>query len=48
MLRMRKVEKWKVNEVNENGQYFVDICAERGLFLTNTLQHVVIQGGKRE
>ncbi len=29
-------------EVNENGQYLVDICAERGLFLLNTFQHKMI------
>ncbi len=28
--------------VNENGQYLVDICAERGLFLLNTFQHKMI------
>ncbi len=26
---------WK-EYINENGQYHVDICAERGLFLSNT------------
>ena len=31
------VEKWCVNEVNENGQYLLDIYAERGLFLVNPL-----------
>ncbi len=28
-----------VEGVNENGQHLVDICAERGLFLSNTFQH---------
>ncbi len=32
-----------MNGVNENGQYLVDICAEKGLFLANTfLQHKMI------
>ncbi len=30
------VGKYGVEGVNENGQYLVDICAERGLFLSNT------------
>ncbi len=30
------VGKYGVDRVNENGHYFVDICAERGLFLSNT------------
>ncbi len=30
------VGKYDVEGVNENGQYLVDICAERGLFLLNT------------
>ncbi len=30
------VGKYGVDVVNDNGQYFVDICAERGLFLSNT------------
>ena len=29
-----------VDEVNENGEYLVDTCAERGLFLAN--QHKII------
>ncbi len=37
------VGKYGVEGVNENGQYFVDICAERGLFLLNTFfQHKMI------
>ncbi len=36
---MGKLEK----EVNENGQYLVDICAERWLFVANTVfQHKMI------
>ncbi len=31
-----------VEGVNENGQHLVDICAERGLFLSNTFQHKMI------
>ena len=27
----------KCGEVNENGEYLVDICAERGLLLANTI-----------
>ncbi len=35
--------RYGVEEVNENGQYLVDICAERGLFLLNTFfQHKMI------
>ncbi len=35
--------KFGVDSVNENGQYLVDICAARGLFLANTsLQHKMI------
>ncbi len=30
------VGKYGVDEVNENGQCLLDICAERGLFLSNT------------
>ncbi len=33
------VETYGVERVNENGQYLVDICAERWLFLLNTFQH---------
>ncbi len=37
------VGKFGVDGVNENGQYLVDICAERGLFLANTFfQHKMI------
>ncbi len=34
---------WGVEGVNENGEHLVDICAERGLFLSNTFfQHKMI------
>ena len=37
------VGKYGVEGMNENGQYLVDICAERGLLLANTfLQHKMI------
>ncbi len=37
------VGKYGVEGVNENGQYLADICAERGLFLSNTFfQHKMI------
>ncbi len=37
------VGKYGVEEVNKNKQNLVDICAERGLFLSNTFfQHKVI------
>ncbi len=37
------VGKYVVDGVNENGEYLVDICAERGLFLSNTsFQHKMI------
>ncbi len=36
------VGKYGVAGVNENGQYLVDICAERGLFLLNTFHHKMI------
>ncbi len=37
------VGKYGVDGVNENEQYLVDICAERGLFLLNTsFQHKMI------
>ncbi len=36
------VGKFSVDGVNENEQYLADICAERGLFLTNTFQHKMI------
>ncbi len=37
------VGKWGVDEVNENGAHLVDVCAERGLFLSNTFfQHKMI------
>lgn len=32
-----------VEGVNENGQYLVDVCAERVLFLANTFQHRIIE-----
>ncbi len=39
----RVVGKYGVEGVNENGQYFVDTCAERGLLCSNTfLQHKMI------
>ncbi len=31
-----------VEGVTENGQHLVDICAERGLFLSDTFQHKMI------
>lgn len=38
------VGKWGVPGVNENGSYFVEVCAERYLFLANTFfQHKMIQ-----
>ncbi len=36
------VGKYGVEGVNENGQYLMGICAERGLFLLNTFQHKMI------
>ncbi len=36
------VGKYGVEGVNENGQNLVDICAVRGLFLSNTFQHKMI------
>ncbi|MEL7177812.1 MAG: reverse transcriptase domain-containing protein [Pseudomonadota bacterium] len=37
------VGKWGVAGVNENGEYLVNICAERGLFLANTcFEHKMI------
>ncbi len=37
------VRKYGVAGVNKNGQYLVDICAKRGLFLSNTFfQHKMI------
>ncbi len=37
------VGKYGVEGVNENGEHLVDICAERGLFLSNTFfQHKMI------
>ncbi len=37
------IGKYGVEGVNENGQYLVDICAERGFFLSNTFfQHKMI------
>ncbi len=37
------VGRYGVDGVNENGQHLVDICAERGLFLSNTFfQHKMI------
>lgn len=34
-----EVGKRTVDAVNENGQYFVTVCAERGLFMPNTFQN---------
>ena len=37
------VGKWGVPGMNENGEYLVDVCAERGLFLANTFfEHKMI------
>ncbi len=37
------IGKYGVDGAHENGQYLVDICAERGLFLLNTFfQHKMI------
>ncbi len=37
------VGKYGVEKVHEKGQYLVDICAERGFFLSNTsFQHKMI------
>ncbi len=36
------VGRYGVEGVNKNGQHLVDICAERGLFLSNTFQHKMI------
>ncbi len=36
------VGKYGVDRVNDKGQYLVDSCAERGLFLSNTFQHKMI------
>ncbi len=37
------VGKWGVPGMNENGEWLVDVCAERGLFLANTFfQHKMI------
>ena len=37
------VGKWGIEGVNENGQYLVDVCAERGLFIANAFfQHRLI------
>ncbi len=37
---MDVVGKWGIPGKNENGEWLVDVCAERGLFLTNTFfQH---------
>lgn len=36
------VGKWRVDRVNKNGQYGVNVCTERGLFLVNTFQHKFI------
>ncbi len=36
------VEKYGVDGVSGNGHNLVDICAERGLFLSNTFQHKMI------
>ncbi len=31
-----------MDSVNENGQYLMDICADRGLLLANTSQYKII------
>ncbi len=31
-----------VEGVNENDEHLVDVCAERGLFLSDTFQHKMI------
>ncbi len=37
------VEKWRIEGVNENSEPLGNVCAERGLFLTNTFfQHEII------
>ncbi|MCP5003018.1 MAG: hypothetical protein GY941_03575 [Planctomycetes bacterium] len=37
------VGRWGVEGVNENGEYLVDLCSERGLFLANTFfEHKMI------
>ncbi len=37
---MDVVGKWGIIGKNENGEWLVDVCAERGLFLANTFfQH---------
>lgn len=33
------VGRWGVEGINENGQWLVDVCTARGLFLANTFQH---------
>ncbi len=39
----RVVGKWGADGINENGEHLVVVCAERGLFLTNTFfQHKLI------
>lgn len=30
------VEEWGVDEIYDNGEHLVDVCAERGLVLVNT------------
>lgn len=45
MLKVQRLSvggRWNVDKVNENGQYFVDVCTERDLFLSNTLWHKLI------
>ncbi len=32
-----EVEKYGVDGANENGQYLVDVCAEKGMFLRTPL-----------
>ncbi len=40
---MDVVGKWGIPGKNENGEWLVDVCAERRLFLTNTfIQHKII------
>ncbi len=36
------VGKCRVEGVNENGEHLVNVCTEKGLFLTNTFQHKMI------
>ncbi len=36
---MNVVGKGRIPGKKENGEWLVDVCAERGLFLVNTFQH---------